>query len=81
MNAQVPDFPEHVEKTEPIRQKQLMPDQDWEQADDLERLARDVIEELEFILEEKSDRTPNEFIFDIALEAQRIISWVNKNAI
>ena len=59
MNLHLPDLPEHVDKTEPFRQRynNFVGTAFDEDDAELERTVRDVIDELEMILETKGDRS------------------------
>lgn len=75
MSQQLPDFPTYVEQTEPIRQKYLQPlafdtDEDGEQ---LEWTARDVIEELELIIDARATMASEEFREEIREQAKRLL--------
>ncbi|MED2010917.1 hypothetical protein P4V39_22880 [Brevibacillus borstelensis] len=75
MSQQLPDFPAYVEQTEPIRQQHLQPlafDTD-EDSDQLEWVARDVIEELELIIDARATMFPEEFREEIREQAKRLL--------
>lgn len=74
MNAPLLDFPEHVEKTELIRKHQLLPlafDSD-DETDKLAWIVRDVIEELEFLIDMRATMTPEDFRDGVREQASRL---------
>ncbi|WP_301171073.1 hypothetical protein [Brevibacillus nitrificans] len=75
MNARLLDFPEHVEKTELIRQQQLIPlafDSD-EGTDKLAWIVRDVIEELELLIDMRATMTIEDFRDGVREQARRLM--------
>ncbi|MGG3012257.1 hypothetical protein ABEO98_22585 [Brevibacillus parabrevis] len=73
MNALVPDFPAYVEQTEPIRQKQLLPLAFDAGDDGLEWVVRDVIEELEFLIDLRAIMAPEDFREEVRTQARRLL--------
>ncbi|MED1800649.1 hypothetical protein [Brevibacillus porteri] len=83
---QLLDFPEHVEKTEPIRQKQmdtLAFDQDSET---LEKQVRDLMQELEDIQEEvrgiwefRRHYSNRDNLEALQEQKRRLTKWVKQN--
>ncbi|WP_301170404.1 hypothetical protein [Brevibacillus nitrificans] len=74
MNAPLLDFPEHVEQTESIRQQQLLPlafDPN-EETDKLAWTVRDVIEEMEFLIDLRATMAPGEFQEGVREQARRL---------
>ncbi|RNB90190.1 hypothetical protein EDM59_01735 [Brevibacillus nitrificans] len=74
MNAPLLDFPEHIEKTELIRQQQLLPlafDSD-ERTDKLAWTVRDVIEELELLIDMRATMVTGEFQEGVRDQARRL---------
>ncbi|WP_419878021.1 hypothetical protein [Brevibacillus centrosporus] len=74
MNAPLLDFPEHVEKTELIRQQQLLPlafDSD-DETDKLAWTVRDVIEEMEFLIDMRATMTTEDFRDGVRDQARRL---------
>ena len=69
----LPDFPTYVERTEPTRQKQLQSLEIDEDDDDLEWTVRDVIEELEFLVELRSTMAPEDFRDEVRIQARRLL--------
>ena len=73
MSASLPDFPAYVEQTEPIRQRQLQPLAVYEDDDGLEWTVRDVMEELELLLEARSTMEPEDFREEVRQQARRLL--------
>lgn len=74
MNAPLLDFPEHVEKTELIRQQQLLP-LAFDSDDEMDKLAwtvQDVIEEMEFLIDLRATMTPEDFRDGVREQASRL---------
>ncbi|QDX91106.1 hypothetical protein EEL30_01110 (plasmid) [Brevibacillus laterosporus] len=78
----VPDFPDHVEKTESYRQQQLGPTAFDEPAELVETRIGLLIESLENITEEvrsvretARDRTPSENMDLVKNELRRVLVW------
>ncbi|WP_411502932.1 hypothetical protein [Brevibacillus centrosporus] len=74
MNAPLLDFPEHVEKTELIRRQHLLPlafDLD-DETDKLAWTVRDVIEELEILIDLRATMAPGEFQEGVRDQARRL---------
>ncbi|GIO06256.1 hypothetical protein J31TS6_22840 [Brevibacillus reuszeri] len=75
MREQVLDFQEHVDQTEPLRQKQLEKlafdsDEDMGQ---LDWTVRDVIEELEFLVDLRATMTNEDFLDGVKEQARRLL--------
>lgn len=73
MNAQVHDFPEQVEQTEPIRQRLLQPLAFDDQNDSIEWTVRDVIEELEFLVDMRATMASEDFQNGVRDQARRLL--------
>lgn len=73
MNAQVHDFPEQVEQTESTRQRLLQPLAFDEQNDSLEWTVRDVIEELEFLVDMRATMASEDFQSGVRDQARRLL--------
>lgn len=73
MNGQVLDIPEHVEQTEATRQRLLQPLAFDDQNDSLEWTVRDVIEELEFLVDMRATMAPGEFLEGVKEQAKRLL--------
>lgn len=78
----VPDFPEHVEKTESYRQRQLGPtafDEPAELVDTriglLVEFLENITEEVRGIQETARDRTPTENMDLVKNELRRVLVW------
>lgn len=71
--SQLPDFPEYVERTERSRQKLLQPLVFDVKNDDLEWIVRDVIEELEFLIDLRATMTPEDFHEEVREQAKRLL--------
>lgn len=72
MSVSLPDFATYVEQTEPIRQRQLQGlalDMDY---DGLEWTVRDVIEELELLLEARSTMEREDFLEELKAQGRRL---------
>jgi len=69
----LPDFPEHVERTEPIRQRHLQVLAFDVGNDDLEWTIRDVIEELEYLVDMQATMSRSEFREAVRDQAKRLI--------
>ncbi|WP_188066676.1 hypothetical protein [Brevibacillus brevis] len=70
---QLLDFPEYVERTEPNRQRQLEPLAFDVDDSGLEWTVRDVIEELELLVEGKATINHEDFVEGIREQARRLI--------
>ncbi|CAJ1000990.1 hypothetical protein [Brevibacillus aydinogluensis] len=73
MPEQLLDFPQYVERTEPIRQRLLHPIAFDDDRDDLEWTVRDVIEELEYLVDMKATMAPEEFVDGVREQARRLL--------
>ncbi len=73
MSASLPDFPAYVERTEPIRQKQLLPLAFDADDDGLEWVVRDVIEELEYLVDLRATMAPEDFREEVRIQARRLL--------
>ncbi|MFE1631288.1 hypothetical protein ACFLFF_31610 [Brevibacillus reuszeri] len=73
MNAQLLDFPEYVEKTESARQRLLQPLAFDRHDDDLEWTVRDVIEELEYLVDLRATMAPDDFREGVIEQAKRLL--------
>ncbi|MGG1531421.1 hypothetical protein [Brevibacillus agri] len=73
MNVSLPDFPTYVERTEPIRQRQLQVLSIGMDDDGLEWTVRDVMEELELLLEARSTMEPEDFREEVRQQASRLL--------
>lgn len=73
MPEQLLDFQAHVERTEPIRQRQLHTLAFDEDNDNLEWTVRDVIEELEFLIDLRATMTPLDFREGVLEQAKRLL--------
>lgn len=73
MNGPLLDFPEYVERTAPIRlrQMQVLAFDDYD--DELERTVRDVIEELEYLIESRASMMRSEFREEVRFQAKRLM--------
>jgi hypothetical protein len=69
----LPDFPEHVDRIEPIRQRHLQVLAFDVQDDDLEWKIRDVIEELEYLVDMRATMSRSEFREAVRDQARRLI--------
>lgn len=69
----LPDFPTYVERTEPTRQRLLHPIAFDNDRDDLEWTVRDVIEELEYLVDMKATMAPEEFVDGVREQARRLL--------
>jgi len=69
----LPDFPEHVERTEPMRQRHLQVLAFDVVNDDLEWTIRDVIEELEYLVDMQATMSRSEFREAVRDQAKRLI--------
>lgn len=70
---QLPDFPQQVEQTEPMRQRHLQVLAFDVVNDDLEWTIRDVIEELESLIDLKATMSRVEFREAVRDQARRLI--------
>ncbi|WP_339167039.1 hypothetical protein NSQ24_01275 [Brevibacillus sp. FSL L8-0520] len=70
---QLPDFPEYVEQTEPTRQKLQKPLVFDIDDDNLEWTVRDVIEELEYLVDLRATMTPEDFHEEVREQAKRLL--------
>lgn len=73
MNAQLLDFPEYVERTESARQRLLQPLVFDRHDDDLEWTVRDVIEELEYLVDLRATMTPDDFREGVREQVKRLL--------
>lgn len=74
MSASVPDFPAYVEQTETIRQMQLQTLAfDDDDADGMDWLVRDVVEELEFLIDQRATMAPEDFREEVRIQARRLL--------
>ncbi len=73
MPEQLLDFPQYVERTEPTRQRLLHPIAFDDDRDDLEWTVRDVIEELEYLVDMKATMAPEEFVDGVREQARRLL--------
>jgi hypothetical protein len=73
MLEQLLDFPQYVERTEPTRQRLLHPIAFDDDRDDLEWTVRDVIEELEYLVDMKATMAPEEFVDGVREQARRLL--------
>jgi len=69
----LPDFPEHVERTEPMRQRHLHVLAFDVVNEDLEWTIRDVIEELEYLVDMQATMSRSEFREAVRDQAKRLI--------
>jgi hypothetical protein len=69
----LPDFPTYVERTEAARQRMLQPIAFDDDRDDLEWTVRDVIEELEYLVDMKATMAPEEFVDGVREQARRLL--------
>ncbi|MDT3415606.1 MULTISPECIES: hypothetical protein [Brevibacillus] len=67
------DFPQYVEQTEPARQRLLQPIAFDDDRDGLEWTVRDVIEELEYLVDMKATMAPEEFVDGVREQARRLL--------
>lgn len=75
MPEQLLDFPEYVDQTESIQQQQLLPlafDSD-EEMDKLNWTVRDVIEELEYLVDMRATMAPRDFCEEVRVQARRLL--------
>lgn len=72
MPEQLLDFPQYVERTEASRQRLLHPIAFDDDRDDLEWTVRDVIEELEYLVDMKATMAPEEFRDGVREQARRL---------
>jgi hypothetical protein len=68
----LPDFPEHVERTQPIRQRHLQVLAFDVRDDELEWKIRDVIEELEYLVDVRATMSRSEFREAVIDQARRL---------
>jgi hypothetical protein len=73
MPEQLLDFPQYVERTETTRQRLLQPIAFDDDRDDLEWTVRDVIEELEYLVDMKATMAPEEFVDGVREQARRLL--------
>jgi len=73
MPEQLLDFPQYVERTEASRQRLLHPIAFDDDRDDLEWTVRDVIEELEYLVDMKATKAPEEFVDGVREQARRLL--------
>jgi hypothetical protein len=73
MPEQLLDFPQYVERTEAARQRLLQPIAFDDDRNDLERTVRDVIEELEYLVDMKATMAPEEFVDGVREQARRLL--------
>lgn len=73
MNAHLLDFPEYVERTEPIRRRQIQALAFDVHDDQLERKVRDVIEELEYLVDIRATLSRSEFREAVRDQTRRLI--------
>ncbi|TRY25949.1 hypothetical protein FOI68_09435 [Brevibacillus sp. LEMMJ03] len=73
MLEQLLDFPQYVERTEPTRQRLLHPIAFDDDRDDLEWTVRDVIEELEYLVDMKATMAPEEFVDGVREQDRRLL--------
>lgn len=73
MNAPALDFQEHVERTEPSRQRLLQPLAFDDQNDSIEWTVRDVIEELEFLVDMRATMASEDFQSGVRDQARRLL--------
>jgi hypothetical protein len=73
MPEQLLDFPQYVERTEASRQRLLHPIAFDDDRDDLEWTVRDVIEELEYLVDIKATMAPEEFVDGVREQARRLL--------
>lgn len=73
MNAPLLDYQEHVEQTEATRQRLLQPLAFDDQNDSLEWTVRDVIEELEFLVDMRATMAQGEFLDGVREQAKRLL--------
>jgi hypothetical protein len=73
MPEQLLDFPQYVERTETTRQRLLHPIAFDDDRDDLEWTVRDVIEELEYLVDMKATMAPEEFVDGVREQAKRLL--------
>jgi len=73
MPEQLLDFPQYVERTEASRQRLLHPIAFDDDRDDLEWTVRDVIEELEYLVDMKATMAPEEFVDGVREQARRLL--------
>jgi hypothetical protein len=73
MPEQLLDFPQYVERTETTRQRLLQPIAFDDDRDDLEWTVRDVIEELELLVDAKATMAPEEFVDGVREQARRLL--------
>jgi len=69
----LPDFPEHVERTEPMQQRHLQVLAFDVCNDDLEWTIRDVIEDLEYLVDMQATMSRSEFREAVRDQAKRLI--------
>lgn len=75
MSAPLFDFSEYVEQTESIRQQQLLPlafDSD-DELDELAWTVRDVIEELELLIDLRATMAKGDFFDGVKEQARRLL--------
>ncbi|MFI8714479.1 hypothetical protein [Brevibacillus brevis] len=72
---QLLDFPEHVEQMEPMRQQQLetLAFDSTEELDMLDWTIRDVVEELELLIDQRATMTKEVFLDGVREQARRLL--------
>ncbi|NRQ51950.1 hypothetical protein [Brevibacillus sp. HD1.4A] len=73
MSASLPDFPAYVEQTESIRQMQLQTLAFDDDADGMDWLVRDVVEELEFLIDQRATMATEDFREEVRIQARRLL--------
>jgi len=73
MSAPVLDYPAYVDRTEPARQRLLQPLAFDDDGSDLEWTVRDVIEELELIVDMRATMAPEDFLDGVKEQARRLL--------
>jgi len=73
MNAPLLDYPAYVDRTEPARQRLLQSLAFDDAGSDLEWTVRDVMEELEFLIDIRATMAPEDFLDGVKEQARRLL--------